>query len=207
MENDDDSFNIFSSVNPTNPRRQRHRSSSLSNVPALRITTSPIITAVDTNSPALAESESEPKFHPQYLTKRQTELTKLLAHHLSRLKTRPKPPSVFLPLRAASTQKSLPRFTTVADSVRAAVRLKSHVQHQYQVPSLDSDDNLPTSIFSVFSTEIACDYLVQLRDLLNVSEKQGMRVLSASYVFISLFIFVWDTDFKYWCSQETLILP
>lgn len=193
MENDDDSFNIFSSVNTTNPRRQRHRSSSLSNVPALRITTSPIITAVDTNLP---ESESEPKLHPQYLTKRQTELTKLLAHHLSRLKTRPQPPSVFLPLRAASTQKSLPKFSTVADSVRAAVRLKSHVQPQYQTSSLDSDDTFPTSVFSVFSTEIACDYLVQLRDLLNVSEKQGMRVLYASYVFLSLSIFVWDTETK-----------
>ncbi|GJJ12125.1 hypothetical protein Clacol_006366 [Clathrus columnatus] len=168
----DNAPNIFVSV-PTLTTTHRHRSSSLSNLPALRITTtSPFIPPSDSKSPILSEFKQ-----PQHLSKGQSELTKLLAHHLSRLKTRPQPPSVFAPLRPASTSKSAQKLSAVVDTVRAAVRLR---QVHPQASFVDDDEYSATVASTEFSSEFTYDYLVQLRDLLIISEKQGMRILYAS---------------------------
>lgn len=184
MEADDAPSNIFLST----PHTHRHRSSSLSNVPALRITTSSV-TPNDPTSPLLPEFK-----RPQHLSKAQSELTKLLVHHLSRLKSRPQPPSVFAPLRTTSSRKPAPKLAAVVDTVKFAVRLNSSSsQPQSHTSTSLLADELPSS---EFSTETTYDYLVQLRDLLNVSEKQGMRILHASFVsflFCRLYLIFIDT--------------
>lgn len=152
--------------------------SSSPGTPSLRIITSPTTVAPPV-SPFTEKLFSA--------NKTQSELQKLLAHLLSRLKSREQPPSVYEGLRKTSARKSSLTFGAVVETVRSAVRFKS-AGRDFDGPSSSRiEEDIDVDNEQDFSTDSTFDMLTQLRDLLILAQKQGQHILGTLCVILALY--------------------
>ncbi|KIJ44065.1 hypothetical protein M422DRAFT_252558, partial [Sphaerobolus stellatus SS14] len=140
-------------------------------IPSFRITSSP---AAPPEAPSRLPSANE-KFHS--VNKIQAELQKLLAHVLSRLKGRSKPPSVYERLRTETIRKHPLTLGAVVETVRNAVRFKQVLDRPEVPPGRGTNDDDIDDNEQEFSTDETYDLLTQLRDLLVLAQKQGCEIL------------------------------
>ncbi|KAF8522278.1 hypothetical protein BU17DRAFT_44873 [Hysterangium stoloniferum] len=163
--------NLHLDVNPTTLSSARSRARSISQaLPSLRITTSPTTSSLSPISP-LGEK-------PSAVNKAHGELRKLFAHLLARLKARPQPPSVYDGLRIDPVRKDFRKLGMVVETVKSAIRFKGPKDFSDEaVADRAAEDDSAFENEQDFSTDITYAYLTQLRDLLLLSEKQGLHIL------------------------------
>ena len=127
-------------------------------------------------SASLAPQPRDPQFRVGD-HKREQESKKLLIHVLERLKTRPRPPNVFEPFRSEVSQGAGSKMVAAIQSVRSAVRLAKGASSNTETNDTagDSDDEDDGS----FSTQMATELLVQLRDTLMVAKMLGWNVFTS----------------------------
>ena len=155
---------------PPTSSTTRSRARSISQaLPSLRISTSP--TSV---SPPAILSAGVSNRAPR-------ELRNLLAHLLSRLGARTQAPSVYEELRADSTKKDLQRFGVVVETVRSAVRFKG-VRELSVSSGGDGEEEGPVENEQGFSTDTTYEHMVQLRDILILSDNRGWQILDSTFV-------------------------
>lgn len=156
--------------------RSRARSISQA-LPSLRISTSPISASPSPISPIhglVGVSKNTQNKAPG-------ELRKLLAHLLSRLGARPEAPSVYDELRADSARKDSRRLGVVLDTVRSAVQFKAVKElSAAPVDRIGEDDS--TTDEQSFSTDVTYGYMIQLRDVLILSDRHGWQILQTPFV-------------------------
>jgi len=160
--------------------KQKSPSRSLSpTIPSLRVTSSP------TGQAGFAPPS--PSYNEKFLpvNRTQTELQKLLAHLLARLKNRSKPPSIYQGLRAESARKQTLSLGAVVETVRSAVRFKSAAENTElslgtRVATEDTNDDNEQD----FSTDDTYEDLLRLRDLLILAERQKLQILGPLFVYL-----------------------
>jgi hypothetical protein len=163
-----------SSFTPSSGGTARSRARSISQaLPSLRISTTH--TPVFPPGPLSAGGSNR--------NKAPGEPRNLLAHLLSRLLARPQAPSVYDELRSASARKDPHRLGVVVETVRSAVRLRGARELSTpQITERIAEDDGTLENEQGFSTDVTYDYMVQLRDILILSDKLDWRILDTTFV-------------------------
>lgn len=151
--------------------RSRARSISQA-LPSLRISTSPTSASSHFSDGVSSNKKKAPG-----------ELRKLLAHLLSRLGARPQAPSLYDELKADSARYGSHGLGVVVQAVRSAVRFKAgrELSVAQGTDRLGEEDSAVENELG-FSTDVTYDYMVQLRDVLILSDRHGWQILEATFV-------------------------
>lgn len=161
-------------LSPTSPSGFRPRSASHSLLPSFRISGSQ-----SEDKLPLDASQPVPNHGTQ---KARAETRKLLAHILTQLKTRPKPPSVSDALNMTSDQRGK-GISAVIQSVKGAVAPKARRRETNPRRSLSNEDSdSEQDEVLEFTTDVTFDLMNQLKDVLVISAMQGWDIFHELYV-------------------------
>lgn len=108
------------------------------------------------------------------------ELQKVLILIVSRLRERPRPPTIFEQIALDASKKTITKVDAMVETIKGAIRLGGSTD---QTPSPDDEED---EAIPGFSTAATLDMMIQLRDILVVAHRQGWEILPSRSVVHSL---------------------